>query len=89
MCGAAASSYGWIDPGTMNNVILTNLTPSTMYHYSYGDPVSDVLSKKDFTVNLLYVLVEALNWTTTATMSMPVRNALQASMTVLVTTFMP
>ena len=40
MCGAAANSYGWIDPGTMNNVILTNLTPSTTYYYTYGDPVS-------------------------------------------------
>ena len=40
MCGAAANSYGWIDPGTMNNVVLTNLTPSTTYYYSYGDPVS-------------------------------------------------
>ncbi|KAL0055672.1 hypothetical protein WJX82_003065 [Trebouxia sp. C0006] len=38
MCGAAANSYGWIDPGTMNNVILTNLTPSTTYYYTYGDP---------------------------------------------------
>jgi len=41
MCGAAANSYGWIDPGTMNNVILTNLTPSTTYYYTYGDPVSN------------------------------------------------
>ncbi len=40
MCGAAANSYGWIDPGTMNNVVLTNLTPSTTYYYTYGDPVS-------------------------------------------------
>ena len=40
MCGAAANSYGWIDPGTMNNVMLTNLTPSTTYYYTYGDPVS-------------------------------------------------
>jgi len=40
MCGAAANSYGWIDPGTMNNVILTNLTPSTTFYYTYGDPVS-------------------------------------------------
>ena len=39
MCGAAADSYGWIDPGHMNNVILTNLTPSTTYYYTYGDPV--------------------------------------------------
>ena len=39
MCGAAANSYGWIDPGTMNNVVLTSLTPSTTYYYSYGDPV--------------------------------------------------
>ena len=40
MCGAAANSYGWIDPGTMSNVVLTNLTPSTTYYYTYGDPVS-------------------------------------------------
>lgn len=40
MCGPPANSYGWIDPGTMNNVVLTNLTPSTTYYYSYGDPVS-------------------------------------------------
>ena len=40
MCGPAANSYGWIDPGTMNNVILTNLEPVTVYYYAYGDPVS-------------------------------------------------
>ena len=40
MCGAAANSYGWIDPGTMNNVILTDLEPATIYYYAYGDPVS-------------------------------------------------
>ena len=40
MCGAAANSYGWIDPGTMNNVILTDLEPGTVYYYAYGDPVS-------------------------------------------------
>ena len=39
MCGSAANTYGWIDPGTMNNVILANLTPSTTYYYQYGDPV--------------------------------------------------
>lgn len=42
MCGAAANSYGWIDAGTMNNVVVTNLTPSTTYYYAYGDPVSEL-----------------------------------------------
>lgn len=52
MCGAAANSYGWIDPGTMSNVVLTNLTPSTMYHYSYGDPVSYIYMKYWSQLNL-------------------------------------
>ena len=40
MCGAAANSYGWIDAGTVNNVILTDLEAATVYFYAYGDPVS-------------------------------------------------
>ena len=64
MCGAAANSYGWIDPGTMNNVILTNLTPSTTYYYTYGDPVSNqcLCACETLICHVMYVLMDWLLW---------------------------
>ena len=64
MCGAAANSYGWIEPGTMNNVILTKLTPSTTYYYTYGDPVSNqcLCACETLICHVMYVLMDWPLW---------------------------
>lgn len=41
MCGPPASESGWADPGMLHQALLTNLEPSTRYHYRVGDPVSN------------------------------------------------
>ena len=38
MCGAPANTHGWINSGTQNNVILSNLPPNTLFYYSFGSP---------------------------------------------------
>ena len=37
MCGAPANTTGWIEPGTMNYVLLTGLNTDTKYYYTFGD----------------------------------------------------
>ena len=36
MCGPPASLNGFSNPGYIHDVLLTNLTPSSDYFYSYG-----------------------------------------------------
>ena len=36
MCGPPASLRGFISPGYIHDVLLTNLTPASQYFYSYG-----------------------------------------------------
>lgn len=36
MCGPPASLNGFSSPGYIHDVLLTGLTPSTQYFYSYG-----------------------------------------------------
>ncbi|KAK9801333.1 hypothetical protein WJX73_005521 [Symbiochloris irregularis] len=38
MCGYPANATGWIDPGTINYVLVSGLNPSTKYYYQVGDP---------------------------------------------------
>ena len=38
MCGAPANTPGWINSGTQNNVILSNLPPNTLFYYRFGSP---------------------------------------------------
>eukprot|EP00891_Asterochloris_glomerata_P006762 jgi/Astpho2/6762/fgenesh1_pg.00103_%23_1_t len=38
MCGAPANTHGWINSGTQNNVILSNLPPNTLFYYRFGSP---------------------------------------------------
>eukprot|EP00698_Gefionella_okellyi_P012731 TRINITY_DN3448_c0_g1_i1.p1 TRINITY_DN3448_c0_g1~~TRINITY_DN3448_c0_g1_i1.p1 ORF type:complete len:576 (+),score=64.75 TRINITY_DN3448_c0_g1_i1:121-1728(+) len=37
LCGAPATTTGWMPPGTLHNALLTGLTPSTRYYYIVGD----------------------------------------------------
>ncbi|BDA47385.1 probable inactive purple acid phosphatase 27 [Coccomyxa sp. Obi] len=37
MCGIPANDTGFLDPGTLNYVKLTDLKPDTTYYYVYGD----------------------------------------------------
>ena len=36
MCGTPASSQGFFSPGYIHDVLLTDLSPSSQYFYSYG-----------------------------------------------------
>ena len=36
MCGPPASTNGFTDPGYIHDVLLTDLSPSSQYFYSYG-----------------------------------------------------
>ena len=36
MCGPPASTNGFTDPGYIHDVLLTDLSPSSHYFYSYG-----------------------------------------------------
>ena len=38
MCGAPANTHGWINSGTQNNVILSNMSPNTLFYYNFGSP---------------------------------------------------
>ena len=38
MCGAPANTHGWINSGTQNNVILSNMPPNTLFYYNFGSP---------------------------------------------------
>lgn len=39
MCGGAANSTGWVDPGMLHRVVVTGLEPGTRYRYTVGDQV--------------------------------------------------
>ena len=41
MCGAPANSTGWFEPGVLHRAVMTGLAPATLYHYQYGDVVSE------------------------------------------------
>lgn len=44
MCGAPASTIGWLDPGIFHSALMDGLQPSTRYYYTVGDLVSAVLA---------------------------------------------
>ena len=48
MCGAPANSTGFVNPGAINRVLLTNLTANTRYYYVYGDPKFGFSSEASF-----------------------------------------
>lgn len=37
MCGGAAKTNGWMDPGLLHTAVMTQLKPATRYYYVYGD----------------------------------------------------
>jgi predicted phosphodiesterase len=46
MCGSPAQDYGWRDPGQVQTAVMTNLSPSTVYYYVFGDQNSGGFSKE-------------------------------------------
>jgi hypothetical protein len=36
LCGAPATTDGWVDPGTLNSALMTGLASNTRYYYKYG-----------------------------------------------------
>lgn len=37
LCGAPATTDGWLEPGTLHTALMTGLKPSTRYYYKYGE----------------------------------------------------
>ena len=37
LCGAPATTDGWVDPGTLHKALFTGLAPNTRYYYKYGE----------------------------------------------------
>ena len=36
LCGAPATTDGWVEPGTLHSALMTGLKPGTRYFYKYG-----------------------------------------------------
>lgn len=45
MCGGYAATIGWMDPGTMQRVLLTGLPPDSEVYYTVGDAALNTSSK--------------------------------------------
>lgn len=37
LCGAPATTDGWVEPGNLHTALMTGLKPSTRYFYKYGE----------------------------------------------------
>lgn len=37
LCGGVATTSGWLDPGTLQAAVMSDLQPDTRYYYVYGD----------------------------------------------------
>lgn len=36
LCGAPATTNGWVEPGTLQSALMTGLKPGTRYYYKFG-----------------------------------------------------